>query len=78
MKCGGHAVAERDRAGLVEQQHIHVAGGFDRAAAHRQDIALKNAVHARDADGAQQSANGRRNQTTSSAISTGTENTAPE
>lgn len=28
----GHAVAERDRPGLVEQQHIHVPGGLHRAA----------------------------------------------
>ena len=28
----GHAVAERDGAGLVEQQHVHVAGGLDRRA----------------------------------------------
>ena len=27
-------IAERDRAGLVEQQHVHVARGLDRAAGH--------------------------------------------
>ena len=58
----GHAVAEGDRAGLVEQQHVDVAGGFHRAAARRHDIAADQAVHAADADGAQQSADGRRNQ----------------
>ena len=57
------AVAQRDGAGLVEQQHIDVAGGFDRAAAHRQDVALQQAVHAGDADGAEQAADGRGNQT---------------
>ena len=58
----GLAVAERDRAGLVEQQHVHVAGGLDRAAAHRQHILLHQPVHARDADGAEQPADGGRNQ----------------
>ena len=57
-----HAVAQRDGAGLVEQQHVHVAGGLDRASAHRQDVALKHAVHAGDADGAQQAANSGGNQ----------------
>ena len=63
MKCRGHAIAQRDRAGLVEQQHVHVAGRFDGASAHRQHIALEDAVHAGDANGAEQSADGRRNQT---------------
>ena len=31
-ECGRLAVAQRDRAGLVEQQHIHVAGRLHRAA----------------------------------------------
>ena len=46
MKRRRHAIAERDRAGLIEQQHIHVARRFDGAAAHRQDIALQHAIHA--------------------------------
>ena len=58
----GLAIAERDRAGLVEQQHIHVAGGFDRASAHREHVLLHETIDARDADGAQQAANGRRNE----------------
>ena len=41
MKRRRHAIAERDRAGLVEQQHIDVARGFDRASAHRQHVALQ-------------------------------------
>ena len=61
-ELGRLAVAERDRAGLVEQQRVHVAGGFDRAAGHRQHVALHQAVHAGDADGREQSADGRRNQ----------------
>ena len=54
MKRDGHAIAERDRAGLVEQQHIDVARGLDRASAHRENIALQNAIHSGDADGAEQ------------------------
>ena len=61
-ELGRHAVAERDRAGLVEQQHVHVAGGLDGAAARGQHVAAHQAVHAGDADGAQQAADGRRNQ----------------
>ena len=55
-------VAERDRAGLVEQQRVHVAGGFDRAARHRQHVVLHQAVHAGDADRRQQPADRRRDQ----------------
>ena len=62
MKRRRHAIAQRDRAGLVEQQHIHVARRFHRASAHRQHVALKHAIHAGDADGAEQSADRRRNQ----------------
>ena len=51
-----HAIAERDGAGLVQKQHVHVARRFHRASAHRQHIALKHAVHARDANGAEQAA----------------------
>ena len=29
----GLPIAQRDRAGLVQQQHVDVAGGLDRAAA---------------------------------------------
>ena len=56
------AVAQRDGTGLVEQQHVHIAGRLDGAAAHREDVALEQTVHAGDADGAQQTADGGRNQ----------------
>src|ERR1035437_253632 len=56
-------VAERDRAGFVEQQHVHVSRSLDRAAAHREHIVLQQTVHARDADGAQQTTDGGGNQT---------------
>ena len=48
------AIAERDRAGLVEQQHVDVAGRFDRAAGRRDDVGAHHAIHAGDADGRQQ------------------------
>ena len=61
-ELGRLAVAERDRAGLVEQQRVDVAGGFDRAARHRQHVVLHQPVHAGDADRRQQAADGRRDQ----------------
>ena len=62
MKHRGLAIAERDGSGLVEQQNIHVAGGFNRAAGHGDNVALNHAIHAGDADRGEQSANRRRNQ----------------
>ena len=56
------AVAHRDRAGFVEQQHVDVAGGFDGAARHRDHVGLNHAVHAGDADRRQQAADRGRNQ----------------
>ena len=56
------AVAERDGAGLVEQQRIDVAGGLDRAAGHRQHVEAHQPVHAGDADRRQQRADGGRDQ----------------
>ena len=43
-------VAERDRAGLVEQQHVDVAGRLDRPARQREHVAADEPVHAGDAD----------------------------
>ena len=57
-ECARHAVAQGDGARLVEQEHVHVSRGLDRASAHRQHVALEHAVHAGDADGAQQAADG--------------------
>ena len=56
------AIAQRDRAGLVEQQHVDVAGRFDGAAGHGDHVGLNHAVHAGDADGREQAADRRRNQ----------------
>ena len=61
-ELGRLAIAERDRAGLVEQQHIDIARSFDRAAGHREHIAAHQAIHAGDADGGQQRADGGRDQ----------------
>src|SRR6185369_17197010 len=41
-------VPEGDRAGLVEQEGGDVAGGLDRATAHREDVVLHEAIHPRD------------------------------
>ena len=60
MKFGRHAIAERDRAGLVEQQRIDVAGSFHRAARHRQHVVLHQPIHSGDTDGGEQSADGGR------------------
>jgi hypothetical protein len=57
------AIAERDRTGLVEKQHVHVTCGFDRAARHGNDVRLYHPVHPRDANGREQPADGRWNET---------------
>ena len=56
-KFGGLAIAESDGAGLVEQQRVHVSGGFDRPTGHGEHIVLHQAVHAGDANRRQQAAN---------------------
>ena len=61
-EVGGLAVAERDGAGLVEEKHVDVARGLDGAAGGGEDVALQEAVHARDADRAEQAADGGGNQ----------------
>ena len=43
-------VADRDRAGLVEQQHVDVAGRLDRAAGEGEHVAPHEAVDAGDPD----------------------------
>ena len=61
-ELGRLPVAERDGAGLVEQQRIDVAGGLDRAAGHRQHVEAHQPVHAGDADRRQQRADRGRDQ----------------
>ena len=53
-------VAERDRAGLVEQEDIDVARCLDGPAGGGDDIAPDQPVHPGDADGTEQSADGGR------------------
>ena len=62
MKRRRLAVAERDRAGLVEQQHVDVARRLHRAAGSGDDVGLHHAAHAGHADRRQQAADGRRNE----------------
>ena len=61
-ELGGHAVAEGDGAGLVEQQRVDVARRLDRAAGGGEHIEADQPVHAGDADRRQQAADGRRDQ----------------
>ena len=56
------AVAEGDRARLVEQERLDVAGRLDGAAAHGEHVALHEPVHAGDADGREQPADRRRDE----------------
>ena len=56
------AIAEGDGASLVQQQRIDIAGGFNRAARHRQHVEAHQTIHAGDADRRQQGADGGRNQ----------------
>src|SRR4030095_9278113 len=57
---GGLAVAHRDCAGLVEEQHVDVARGLDGAAGSGENVALDHTVDATDADRAEEWAEGRR------------------
>jgi hypothetical protein len=55
-------VAERDRAGLVEQEHVDVARSFDGAPRSRDDVRLDHAIHSRDADRREKPSDRRRNE----------------
>ena len=55
-ELGRLAIAERDGAGLVQQQRIDVSRGLHCAAGHRQHVEAHQAVHAGDADRRQQRA----------------------
>ena len=61
-ELGRLAVAERDRAGLVEQQRVDVARRLDGAARHGEHVEAHQPVHAGDADGRQQRADRGRDQ----------------
>ena len=58
-KLRGAAVADRDGAGLVQEQRIDVAGHLNRLAALGDDVGAQGAIHAGNADGSQQGADGR-------------------
>jgi hypothetical protein len=54
----GLAVAQGDGAGLVQQQHVHVARRFHGAAGGGDDVLGHHAAHAGHADGGEQAADG--------------------
>ena len=62
LELGRLPVAERDGAGLVEEQRVDVAGGLDRAARHGEHVEAHQPVHAGNADGRQQRADGGRDE----------------
>ncbi len=62
-KLGRHAIAQRDRARLVEQKHVDVASGFDGATGGGEHVAPHQAVNTGDTDCAQEPADRRGNQT---------------
>ena len=62
QELGGLPVAERDRAGLVEQQRRAVAGRLDRAAREREHVPAHEPVHPGDPDRREQRADRRRDQ----------------
>ena len=61
-ELGGEAVADRDRAGLVEQQHVDIAGRLDRTAGQGEHVATHEPVHAGDPDRREQRPDRRRDQ----------------
>ena len=63
---------------LSSSRAFHVARGFHRAAGHGHHVALNQAIHSRDSDGREQSADGRRNQANQQRHSTKTVCGAPE
>jgi hypothetical protein len=52
-KCHRHAIAKRDRAGLIKKQNIDVASRFNRAAAGGENILPDEPVNSTNADGAE-------------------------
>ncbi|CCJ81125.1 hypothetical protein BN134_1855 [Cronobacter dublinensis 1210] len=60
---GGLTVAKRDGAGFIKQQHVHIARRFYRAPAGGYHVRAQHPAHARHADGGEQPADGRRDET---------------
>ena len=54
----GLAIAQGDGARLVQEQHVDIAGGLDSPARGGDDVGLDHAIHAGDADGAEQGTDG--------------------
>ena len=50
LELGCLAVAEGDRAGLVEEKRVYVARGFDGASGHGKHVEADEPVHAGNAD----------------------------
>ena len=62
QELGRLAIAEGDRARLVEQQHVDVARCLDSTTRHREHVPLHEPVHAGDPDRGEQCADRRRDQ----------------
>ncbi len=62
FELGRLPVAERDGAGLVEEQRVDVAGSLHRPARHGENVEADQAIHAGNADGRQQRADSGRNE----------------
>ena len=58
LELGRLAIAERDGAGLVEQQRVDVARGLHRAARHGQHVKAHQPIHAGNTNGREQRADG--------------------
>ena len=56
------SIPKRDRARLVEEKNVDVAGGFDGAARGRDHVRLDHAVHPGDPDRGEEAADRRRNE----------------
>ena len=62
-KFGCLAVPQGNGAGLVEEQDVHIPGGFDGLSGHGDDVCLNHPVHAGDSDGGEEAADRGGNET---------------
>ena len=53
-ESNGFAVTDRDRAGLIKQQHVNVTRCLNRASRHRDHVRFQHAAHAGNANRGQQ------------------------
>ena len=70
-------VAKRNGARLVEEQRVDVTRGFDGSARHRENVVLNQAIHAGDANGGDQRADGGRDETHEERDENGNRNLRP-